>query len=248
MTLLGQNVNAYRGRMADGVIADLALLLEYVAEIPGIGRIRYTTSHPKEFTRRLVDAHARIDKLAPHVHLPVQSGSDRVLAAMKRGYTVLEYKSIVRKLRAARPEISISSDFIVGFPGETEQDFEATLKLANELGFDNSFSFVYSRRPGTPAADLPDDTPPEVKRARLARLQDGIDAYARQVSERMIGTRQRILVEGASRRDAGELSGRTGDNRMVNFRGPRHLVGQFVELTVTAAMAHSLRGEVRVAA
>jgi len=248
VTLLGQNVNAYRGRMADGVIADLALLLEYVAEIPGIGRIRYTTSHPKEFTRRLVDAHARIDKLAPHVHLPVQSGSDRVLAAMKRGYTVLEYKSIVRKLRAARPEISISSDFIVGFPGETEQDFEATLKLANELGFDNSFSFVYSRRPGTPAADLPDDTPPEVKRARLARLQDGIDAYARQVSERMIGTRQRILVEGASRRDPGELSGRAGDNRVVNFRGPRQLVGQFVEVTVTAAMAHSLRGEVRVAA
>jgi len=248
VTLLGQNVNAYRGRMADGVIADLALLLEYVAEIPGIGRIRYTTSHPKEFTRRLVDAHARIDKLAPHVHLPVQSGSDRVLAAMKRGYTVLEYKSIVRKLRAARPEISISSDFIVGFPGETEQDFEATLKLANELGFDNSFSFVYSRRPGTPAADLPDDTPPEVKRARLARLQDGIDAYARQVSERMIGTRQRILVEGASRRDAGELSGRAADNRVVNFRGPRQLVGQFVEVTVTAAMAHSLRGEVRVAA
>jgi tRNA-2-methylthio-N6-dimethylallyladenosine synthase len=248
VTLLGQNVNAYRGRMADGVIADLALLLEYVAEIPGIGRIRYTTSHPKEFTQRLVDAHARIDKLASHVHLPVQSGSDRVLAAMKRGYMALEYKSIVRKLRAARPDISISSDFIVGFPGETEQDFEATLKLVEEIGFDNSFSFVYSRRPGTPAAELRDDTPPEVKRARLARLQDKIDAYARQVSERMVGTRQRILVEGASRRDAGELSGRTGDNRMVNFHGPRHLVGQFVEVTVTAAMAHSLRGEVRVAA
>jgi len=248
VTLLGQNVNAYRGEMADGVIADFALLLEYVAEIPGIGRIRYTTSHPKEFTQRLIDAHARIDKLAPHVHLPVQSGSDRVLAAMKRGYTVLEYKSIVRKLRAARPGISISSDFIIGFPGETEQDFEATLKLADELGFDSSFSFVYSRRPGTPAAELPDDAPQEVKLARLARLQGKIDAYARQVSERMVGTRQHILVEGASRRDATELSGRTGDNRVVNFRGSRQLMGQFVEVTVTAAMAHSLRGEVRVAA
>jgi tRNA-2-methylthio-N6-dimethylallyladenosine synthase len=248
VTLLGQNVNAYRGRTADGVIADLAELLEYVAEIPGIGRIRYTTSHPKEFTQRLVDAHARIDKLAPHVHLPVQSGSDRVLAAMKRGYTALEYKSIVRKLRAARPDISISSDFIVGFPGETEQDFAATLKLVDEVGFDDSFSFVYSRRPGTPAAELPDDTPPEVKRARLARLQEKVDGHASRISERRVGTRQRILVEGVSRRNAGELSGRTGDNRMVNFRGPLHLVGQFVEVTVTAAMSHSLRGEVRVAA
>ena len=248
VTLLGQNVNAYRGRTADAAIADLALLLEYVGEIPGIGRIRYTTSHPREFTQRLVDAHSRIDKLAPHVHLPVQSGSDRVLAAMKRGYTALEYKSIVRKLRAARPEISISSDFIVGFPGETEQDFEATLKLVDEIGFDDSFSFVYSRRPGTPAAELPDDTPPEVKRARLARLQEKVDGHASRISERRVGTRQRILVEGVSRRDAGELSGRTGDNRMVNIRGPRHLVGQFVEVTVTAAMSHSLRGEVRVAA
>ncbi len=248
VTLLGQNVNAYRGRMADGVIADFALLLEYVAEIPGIGRIRYTTSHPKEFTQRLVDAYTRIDKLAPQVHLPVQSGSDRVLAAMKRGYTALEYKSIVRRLRAARPGIRISSDFIVGFPGETEQDFEATLRLVDEVGFDSSFSFVYSRRPGTPAAELPDDTPQEVKRARLARLQGKIDAHASGISESLIGTRQRILVEGASRRDAGELSGRAADNRVVNFRGPRQLVGQFVEVTVTAAMAHSLRGEVRVAA
>jgi tRNA-2-methylthio-N6-dimethylallyladenosine synthase len=248
VTLLGQNVNAYRGRMADGAIADLALLLEYVAEIPGVGRIRYTTSHPKEFTQRLVDAHARIDKLAPHVHLPVQSGSDRVLAAMKRGYTGLEYKSIIRKLRAAKPDISISSDFIVGFPGETEQDFEATLKLVGEVGFDDSFSFVYSRRPGTPAAELPDDTAPDVKRARLARLQEKVDGHASRMNELRVGTRQRILVEGVSRRDAGELSGRTGDNRMVNFRGPGHLVGQFVEVTVTAAMAHSLRGEVRVAA
>jgi tRNA-2-methylthio-N6-dimethylallyladenosine synthase len=182
------------------------------------------------------------------VHLPVQSGSDRVLAAMKRGYTALEYKSIARKLRAARPDISISSDFIVGFPGETEQDFEATLKLVDEVGFDDSFSFVYSRRPGTPAAELPDDTPPDVKRARLARLQEKVDVHARRISERRVGTRQRILVEGASRRDASELSGRTGDNRMVNFRGPLQLVGQFVEVTVTAAMTHSLRGEVRVAA
>ena len=248
VTLLGQNVNAYRGRMADGVIADFALLLEYVAEIPGIGRIRYTTSHPKEFTRRLIDAHTRIEKLAPQVHLPVQSGSDRVLAAMKRGYTALEYKSIVRRLRAARPGIGISSDFIVGFPGETEQDFEATLRLVDEVGFDSSFSFVYSPRPGTPAAELPDDTPHEVKRARLARLQRKIDAHASWISESLIGTRQCILVEGASRRDAGELSGRAADNRVVNFRGPRQLVGQFVEVTVTAAMAHTLRGEVRVAA
>jgi len=248
VTLLGQNVNAYRGRMADGAIADFALLLEYVAEIPGIGRIRYTTSHPKEFTQRLIDAHARIEKLAPQVHLPVQSGSDRVLAAMKRGYTSLEYKSIVRKLRAARPGISITSDFIVGFPGESERDFEATLKLVDEVGFDDSFSFVYSRRPGTPAAELPDDTPHEVKASRLARLKEKIDGHASRINERMVGTRQCILVEGASRRDAGELSGRAADNRVVNFRGPRRLVGQFVEVIVTAAMAHSLRGEVRVAA
>ena len=248
VTLLGQNVNAFRGRMADGVIADFALLLEYVAEVPGIERIRYTTSHPKEFTQRLIDAYTRIDKLAPHVHLPVQSGSDRVLAAMKRGYTALEYKSIARKLRAARPGISLSSDFIVGFPGETEEDFEATLKLVDEVGFDGSFSFVYSRRPGTPAADLPDDTPRQLKLARLARLQERIDAHARRIAERMVGTRERILVEGVSRRDAGELSGRTGNNRVVNFRGSPELAGRFVDVTITAALAHSLRGEVRAAA
>ncbi|HMH16801.1 MAG TPA: tRNA (N6-isopentenyl adenosine(37)-C2)-methylthiotransferase MiaB [Burkholderiales bacterium] len=248
VTLLGQNVNAYRGRMADGVMADLALLLEYVAELPGIGRIRYTTSHPKEFTQRLIDAHARIEKLAPHVHLPVQSGADRVLAAMKRGYTSLEYKSIIRKLRAAKPGISISSDFIIGFPGETEQDFEATLKLVDEVGFDDSFSFIYSRRPGTPAAELADDTPQAVKASRLARLKEKIDGHATRISERRIGTRQRILVEGVSRRHAGELSGRAGDNRMINFRGSRQLVGQFVEVTVTAAMTHSLRGDVCAAA
>ncbi len=248
VTLLGQNVNAFRGRMADGVIADFALLLEYVAEVPGIERIRYTTSHPKEFTQRLIDAYTRIDKLAPHVHLPVQSGSDRVLAAMKRGYTALEYKSIARKLRAARPGVSLSSDFIVGFPGETEEDFEATLKLVDEVGFDGSFSFVYSRRPGTPAADLPDDTPRQLKLARLARLQERIDAHARRIAERMVGTRERILVEGVSRRDAGELSGRTGNNRVVNFRGSPELAGRFVDVTITAALAHSLRGEVRAAA
>jgi len=248
VTLLGQNVNAYRGGMPDGAIADFALLLEYVAEVPGIGRIRYTTSHPKEFTQRLIDAYARIAKLAPHVHLPVQSGSDRVLAAMKRGYTALEYKSIVRKLRAARPGIDITSDFIVGFPGETEREFEATLELVEEVGFDNSFSFIYSRRPGTPAAELPDDTPQEVKLARLARLQERIDAQERRIGERMVGTRQRILVEGASRNDTAELSGRTGNNRVVNFKGSRKLVGQFVEVTVTAARRHSLRGEVGVAA
>ncbi|HET7201272.1 MAG TPA: tRNA (N6-isopentenyl adenosine(37)-C2)-methylthiotransferase MiaB, partial [Burkholderiales bacterium] len=247
VTLLGQNVNAYRGRMADGEIADLALLLEYIAELPGIGRIRYTTSHPREFTQRLIDAHARIAKLAPHVHLPVQSGSDRVLAAMKRGYTALEYKAIVRRLRAASPGVSVSSDFIVGFPGETERDFEATLQLVEDVGFDDSFSFVYSRRPGTPAAELPDATTSEEKLARLARLQQRIAAHAGRVSERMIGTCQQILVDGVSRRNAGELSGRAGNNRVVNFSGPRRLVGLFVDVTITAAMAHTLRGEVRAA-
>jgi tRNA-2-methylthio-N6-dimethylallyladenosine synthase len=248
VTLLGQNVNSYRGRMADGEISDFALLLEYIAELPGIGRMRYTTSHPREFTARLIEAHASIDKLAPHVHLPVQSGSDRVLAAMKRGYTSLEYKAIVRRLRAACPGISISSDLIVGFPGETEADFAATLRLADEMGFDGSFCFVYSRRPGTPAAELPDDTPQELKLARLARLQGRIDAHAARISEGMVGTRQQILVEGPSRRNPEELSGRTGNNRMVNFRGAPHLVGQFVDVTITAALSHSLRGDASAAA
>ena len=248
VTLLGQNVNAYRGGMADGEIADFALLLEYVAEIPGIERIRYITSHPREFTPRLIAAHAKIGALAPHVHLPAQSGSDFVLAAMKRGYTALEYKSIVRRLRAARPGISISSDFIVGFPGETEQDFEATLALVDEVGFDSSFSFLYSRRPGTPAAELPDETPRAVKMSRLGRLQEKLDAQANQIAERMVGTRQRILVQGLSRRDAGELAGRTTDNRVVNFRGDTRLVGQFVDVTVTAALSHTLRGEIRATA
>ena len=243
ITLLGQNVNAYRNATGEGNAADLALLVEYTAAIPGIERIRYTTSHPREFTQRLIDAHARIPQLAPHVHLPVQAGSDRVLGAMKRGYTVLEYKSIVRRLRAACPGISISSDFIVGFPGETEAEFEATLKLIEEVGFDASFSFIYSRRPGTPAAALPDDTPHPVKLARLQRLQARVDEQAQALSRSMVGTRQRVLVEGAARRDATELCGRTANNRVVNFPGSPELVGRFADVTITAALRHSLRGE-----
>lgn len=243
VTLLGQNVNAYRGRMAGGEVADFALLLEYVAEIPGIERIRYTTSHPKEFTQRLIDAYPRIRKLVSHVHLPVQSGSDRVLAAMKRGYTALEYKSIVRRLRERRPDVSISSDFIVGFPGESAADFSATMKLIDDVGFDSSFSFIYSPRPGTPAAELPDPTPHAVKLERLQRLQYRIEQQAQAISRAMVGTRQRVLVDGASRKDPDELSGRTANNRVANFRGSRDLIGQFVEVTITAALPHSLRGE-----
>jgi tRNA-2-methylthio-N6-dimethylallyladenosine synthase len=243
VTLLGQNVNAYRGRMAGGEVADLALLLEYVAEMPGIERIRYTTSHPKEFTQRLIDAYARIRKLVSHVHLPVQSGSDRVLAAMKRGYTALEYKSIVRRLRERRPDVSISSDFIVGFPGESAADFSATMKLIDDVGFDSSFSFIYSPRPGTPATELPDPTPHAVKLERLQRLQYRIEQQAQAISRAMVGTRQRVLVDGASRKDPDELSGRTANNRVANFRGSRDLIGQFVEVTITAALPHSLRGE-----
>ena len=253
VTLLGQNVNAYRGKLGDGKkesagdSADFALLLEYVAEIPGIERIRYTTSHPKDFTQRLIDAYVRTPKLASHVHLPLQSGSDRVLAAMKRGYTALEYKSIIRRLRAARPGISISSDFIVGFPGESESDFEATMRLAAEIGFDDSYSFLYSARPGTPAAELADDTPQRAKQERLARLQALIEAQANAISRSMVGSIQRVLVEGAARRNSGELCGRSSNNRMVNFAGPTELVGRMVEVEITAAMAHSLRGEIRVA-
>jgi tRNA-2-methylthio-N6-dimethylallyladenosine synthase len=251
VTLLGQNVNAYRGAIGGGKdgardSADFALLLEYVAEIPGIERIRYTTSHPKEFTRRLIDAYASIRKLASHVHLPLQSGSDRVLAAMKRGYTVLEYKSIVRRLRAARPDISISSDFIVGFPGETERDFDATMKLVADIGFDDSYSFLYSPRPGTPAAELADDTPLPVKQERLTRLQAQIEAQANAISRAMIGGSQRVLVEGPAKRNPGELCGRSGSNRMVNFAGPPELIGRMVDLTITAARSHTLRGECRV--
>ena len=250
VTLLGQNVNAYRGFSGetrdDGTpeSADFAMLLEYVAELPGLARIRYTTSHPKEFTQRLVDAHANIPALAAHVHLPVQSGSDRVLAAMKRGYTVLEYKSIVRRLRANNPSLSISSDFIVGFPGETEQDFERTMKLIDDVGFDHSYSFVYSARPGTPAAELPDETPQAVKLARLQRLQAAVDANARRISESMVGSVQAVLVEGASRKNAAELAGRTANNRVVNFQGPQSLLGQMVQVQITSALPHSLRARV----
>lgn len=245
VTLLGQNVNAYRGAMDDGEVADFALLLELVAEIPGIERIRFTTSHPREFTDRLIDVYARVPKLVSHLHLPVQSGSDRILAAMKRGYTVLEYKSIIRRLRAVRPDISIATDFIVGFPGEREADFEATMNLIDEVGFDNSFSFVFSPRPGTPAASLPDDTPQEVKLARLYRLQEKIRAQAAAISAAMIGTVQRVLVEGPSKKDPGELSGRTENNRVVNFAGDPSLIGRMVEVTITQALPNSLRGEVR---
>ena len=242
LTLLGQNVNAWRGTIG-GARADFAELLYYVSEIREIERIRYTTSHPREFTQRLIDAHAELPKLAPHVHLPVQSGSDRVLAAMKRGYTSLEYRSIARRLRQARPELSLSSDFIVGFPGETEADFQATLKLAREIGFDASFSFVYSPRPGTPAAELPDAVSQAEKLERLQRLQALIETQAREVSERMVGTTQRVLVEGVSRKRSAELSGRTANNRVANFPGPERLIDTFVDLRITAALPHSLRGE-----
>ncbi|HRO59557.1 MAG TPA: tRNA (N6-isopentenyl adenosine(37)-C2)-methylthiotransferase MiaB [Burkholderiaceae bacterium] len=247
VTLLGQNVNAYLGPMADGEIADFALLLEYVAEIPGIERIRYTTSHPKEFGQRLIETYLRVPKLVSHVHLPVQSGSDRVLAAMKRGYTALEYKSIVRRLRAARPDISLSTDFIVGFPGETDEDFARTMKLVDDVGFDSSFSFVYSPRPGTPAADLPDDTPQALKLERLQTLQAAIEANAARISERMVGTVQRVLVDGRARKNADELSGRTDNNRVVNFAGSERLLGRFVDVRITSALPHSLRGAVLVA-
>jgi tRNA-2-methylthio-N6-dimethylallyladenosine synthase len=246
ITLLGQNVNAYRGALPDGPgLADFALLLEYIAEIPGIERIRYTTSHPKEFTQRLIDVYERVPKLVSHVHLPVQSGSDRVLAAMKRGYTTLEYKSIVRRLRQVRPEVSLSSDFIVGFPGESDDDFERTLALVDEVGFDASFSFVYSRRPGTPAADLADDTTDAIKLARLQRLQAALEVHVSRISESMVGSTQRILVEGPSRRDASELMGRTENNRIVNFSAPPRLIGQMVDVRVTQALPHSLRGDVQ---
>ncbi|MDP2241924.1 MAG: tRNA (N6-isopentenyl adenosine(37)-C2)-methylthiotransferase MiaB [Burkholderiales bacterium] len=243
ITLLGQNVNAYRGAMAQGETADFALLLEYIAEIPGIERIRYSTSHPREFTQRLIDAHDRIPKLVGHVHLPVQSGSDRILAAMKRGYTALEYKAIIRRLREKRPDISITSDFIVGFPGETDADFAATMRLIDEIGFDTSFSFLYSRRPGTPAAELADDTPLTVKQERLQRLQTRIKEQAAAISRNMVSTRQRALVDGVSKKNAGELAGRTDNNRVVNFSGPHRLIGQFVDVTITSAQPNSLRGE-----
>jgi tRNA-2-methylthio-N6-dimethylallyladenosine synthase len=245
VTLLGQNVNAYRGSMGDsGEIADFALLIEYVADIPGIERIRYTTSHPNEFTQRLIDVYARVPKLVNHLHLPVQHGSDRILMAMKRGYTAMEYKSTVRKLRAVRPDLALSSDFIVGFPGETEQDFGKLMKLIEGVGYDNSFSFIFSPRPGTPAAALHDDTPHEVKLRRLQQVQAAIEDNMRRISASRVGSVQRILVEGPSRKDASELAGRTECNRVVNFKGPAHLVGQMVDVTITGTSSHSLRGEV----
>jgi tRNA-2-methylthio-N6-dimethylallyladenosine synthase len=245
VTLLGQNVNAYRGRLGEGEeIADFAMLLEYVHDIPGIERIRYTTSHPKEMTPRLIQAYARLPKLVSFLHLPVQAGSDRVLAAMKRGYTTLEFKSIVRRLREARPALTLSSDFIVGFPGETAEDFEKTMKLIDDVGFDTSFSFVYSRRPGTPAADLADDTPQAVKLQRLQRLQARIAEQAAAIAQAMVGTTQRVLVEGPSRRDPNELMGRTENNRIVNFPAPARLIGQMVDVVITQAYPNSLRARV----
>jgi tRNA-2-methylthio-N6-dimethylallyladenosine synthase len=247
VNLLGQNVNAYRGRMGDTVeAADLALLIDYVAAIPGIERIRFTTSHPNEFTQRLIDAYAAVPKLVSHLHLPVQHGSDRILGAMKRGYTSLEYKAIVRKLRAVRPGISLSSDFIVGFPGESDDDFSRTMKLVEEVGFDTSFSFVFSPRPGTPAAMVRDDTPRSVKLARLQQLQAAIESNARRIGGSRVGTVQRILVEGRSKKDPAELMGRTECNRVVNFSGgptASRLVGQMIDVVITAALPHSLRGE-----
>jgi tRNA-2-methylthio-N6-dimethylallyladenosine synthase len=246
VTLLGQNVNAYQGATSDDDTVDLAYLIESIAALPQIERVRYTTSHPREMTQRLIDVYASTPKLAPHLHLPVQSGSDRVLAAMKRGYTVLEYKSLVRKLRAARPELSLSTDFIVGFPGETADDFEKTMKLIDEIGFDASFSFLFSPRPGTPAAEMTDDTTQALKTQRLMRLQKRIEEQAFAISQAMVGTVQRVLIERRAKKDAQELAGRTANNRVVNFPGSERLIGQFIDVTITAALPHSLRGEVMV--
>ena len=250
ITLLGQNVNAYRGAMGDsGEIADFALLIEYVADIPGIERIRYTTSHPNEFTQRLIDVYAKVPQLVSHLHLPVQHGSDRILMAMKRGYTAMEYKSIIRKLRAVRPDMSMSSDFIVGFPGETEEDFQKMMRLIGDVGYDTSFSFIFSPRPGTPAANLHDDTPHEVKLKRLQHLQATIEQNVRAISASRVGTVQRILVEGPSRKNPEELMGRTACNRIVNFAagpGRDRLLGQMIDVRITEALPHSLRGEVLV--
>lgn len=243
VTLLGQNVNDYRGPLHEGGIADLAKLIEYVAEIDGIARIRFTTSHPLAFSDSLIQAYAEIPKLANHLHLPVQSGSDRILAQMKRGYTALEYKSKIRKLRKVRSDICVSSDFIVGFPGETDADFEATMNLIHDVGFDASFSFIYSRRPGTPAAELPDDVPLDTKKQRLAILQDRLNLQAHHISEAMVGTRQKILVDGHAKRNPEDLSGRTENNRVVNFPGDKTLIGQLIDVTITEALRYSLRAE-----
>jgi tRNA-2-methylthio-N6-dimethylallyladenosine synthase len=244
VTLLGQNVNAYCGAGEDGEAVDFAFLLKAIAALEGIARLRFTTSHPRDMSQRLIDVYATTPKLVSHLHLPVQSGSDRILAAMKRGHTVLEYKSIIRRVRAARPDICITSDFIVGFPGETEQDFEATMRLIDEVGFDNSFSYLYSPRPGTPAAELRDDTPFEVKAQRLKRLQDRIAEQEAGVANAMLGTTQRALVEGVSKKDGRELAARTDNNRVVNFSGAASLIGSFVELKITRVVRHTLRGEI----
>jgi tRNA-2-methylthio-N6-dimethylallyladenosine synthase len=250
VTLLGQNVNAYRAKMTGTTsylstdMTDFATLLKYVADIPGIERIRYTTSHPNEFTPALIAAYDTIPKLVSHLHLPVQHGSDRILMAMKRGYTAMEYKSTVRKLRAIRPDMALSSDFIVGFPGETDEDFGKMMKLIDDVGFDNSFSFIFSPRPGTPAANLSDETPHDVKMARLHHLQDVINANISRISESRLGTVQRILVEGPSKRDSNELMGRTECNRVVNFAAPARLVGQLIDVKITDTRSYTLRGEV----
>ena len=247
VTLLGQNVNAYAGAMADGAVVDLATLIHHVAAVPGIERIRFTTSHPLEFNDSLIEAYAHVPQLANHLHLPVQSGSDRILALMKRGYTALEFKEKVRKLRAVRPDISITSDFIVGFPGETDRDFEATLKLVRDTGLDLSFSFLYSRRPGTPAASLPDELSPEIKQERLARLQALLEAQSQTIYQSMVGSVQRVLVERPAKKNERELAGRTENNRWVNFAGSASLINRFVNVLITEARPHSLRGRLQAA-
>ncbi len=243
INLLGQNVNAYRGPMHDGEIADLALLIPYVAAVDGIDRIRFTTSHPVQFSDRLIDVYGEVPELVNHLHLPVQSGSDRILGLMKRGHTAFDYKARIRRLRELRPDISLSSDFIIGFPGESEGDFERTMELIETVGFDHSFSFIYSQRPGTPAAEMADDVPHSVKQASLERLQQRINEMAQQISRRMVGTVERVLVERTSRKDSNQLAGRTENNRVVNFDGPGNLIGQFIDVRITEALPNSLRGE-----
>lgn len=244
VNLLGQNVNAYRGKMANGEIADFAMLLEFVNDIPGIERIRFTTSHPREMTQRIIDCYAKLPKLVSHLHLPVQSGSDRVLAAMKRGYTSLEYKSVLRKIKAVRPDISFSSDFIVGFPGETDEDFEKTMNLIESIGYDVSFSFIFSARPGTPAAEMKDETPHEVKLARLQRLQKVLEQQQFKISQAMVGTVQKILVDGHSKKTPEYMTGRTENNKLVLFKGNPRMMNQIIEVTITEARLHALSAEV----
>lgn len=244
VNLLGQNVNAYRGTMPDGEIVDFAMLLEFVHEIPGIERIRYTTSHPREMSARIIECYAKLPKLVSHLHLPVQSGSDRILAAMKRGYTVLEYKSVLRKVKAARPNISFSSDFIIGFPGETEEDFEKTMKLIEDVGYDVSFSFIFSPRPGTPAAEMKDETPYEIKHERLKRLQKRLEEQQFAISEKMVGTVEKILVDGYSKKSPEFMTGRTENNKLVLFKGNPRMMNQIIEVTITEARLHALSGEV----